>query len=190
MNFPFQASVYYGTNMHFQALYKSQMIGFSSELKYGMIPPLLLIVIASTLPAARQSEHSSSVTLSNLLFNVQGINDLAWSHCGRYLATASDDMTLRLWSSETGKCLRCLEGHTNYVYSCCFNPQDNMLVRFPLSLKIFQDLGMARKLYDVLLLAGCCFFPHSFDKAASGTKHCTACLRLTLQIPACLAQCK
>lgn len=61
----------------------------------------------------------------------QGINDVAWSHCGKYIATASDDMTLRLWNAGTGKCLRVLEGHTNYVFSCCFNGQDNMLVCSP-----------------------------------------------------------
>lgn len=58
----------------------------------------------------------------------QGINDVAWERTGRFLATASDDTTLRLWSAETGKCLRLLPGHTNFVFSCAFNPHGNMLV--------------------------------------------------------------
>jgi len=31
------------------------------------------------------------------------------------IVTASGDKTLRLWDMETGRCLRVMEGHTEYV---------------------------------------------------------------------------
>ena len=54
--------------------------------------------------------------------------DVAWAHNGRYLATASDDTTLRVWDAATGACLRELRGHTHYVFCCAFSSGDNMLV--------------------------------------------------------------
>lgn len=58
----------------------------------------------------------------------QGLSDIAWEHRDRYLATASDDTTLRLWEAATGECLRTLEGHTHYVFCCAFNPVKPILV--------------------------------------------------------------
>ena len=54
---------------------------------------------------------------------------MAWEASGRYICTASDDMTLRLWDTQSGACLRTLEGHTHYVFCCAFNPVMNALVR-------------------------------------------------------------
>ncbi len=59
----------------------------------------------------------------------QGLSDVCWNRAGSLLATASDDRTLRLWDVETGQSLRTLEGHTHYVFSCCFSEGGNLLVR-------------------------------------------------------------
>lgn len=60
--------------------------------------------------------------------HVAGINDVAWNCNSRYLATASDDLTAKIWDVETRKCLATYEGHTNYVFCCQFNPQSTILV--------------------------------------------------------------
>ena len=60
---------------------------------------------------------------------VQGVCDVAWTLRGHLLASASDDKTLRLWDGDTGACVRLLEGHTNFVFCCNFNPTGNYLVR-------------------------------------------------------------
>ena len=60
---------------------------------------------------------------------MQGISDLSWDALGEKLCTASDDFTLKLWDAAKGECLRTLEGHTSYVFCCCFAPIGNALVR-------------------------------------------------------------
>jgi len=66
--------------------------------------------------------------LRTLHGHTRGVNDVAWSPTAEYLATASDDKSLRIWDAETGAALVELRGHTNYVFSCAFSPQTNLLV--------------------------------------------------------------
>ena len=64
----------------------------------------------------------------NLCGHSRGINDITWSTNAQYVATASDDKTLRLWNVETGDAYVEFKGHSNFVFSCRFNPQSNLLV--------------------------------------------------------------
>jgi len=66
-----------------------------------------------------------------LVGHYRGINDVAFSPTAAYLATASDDKTLRLWDvsrGSSGDALVEFRGHSNFVFSCKFNPQSNLLV--------------------------------------------------------------
>ncbi|KAL8632503.1 hypothetical protein Q9189_001774 [Teloschistes chrysophthalmus] len=61
--------------------------------------------------------------------HLAGISTLAWSPDGRTLASGSDDKSIRLWDSVTGKAYPLqLVGHHNYIYSIAFSPKGNMLV--------------------------------------------------------------
>jgi COMPASS component SWD3 len=59
----------------------------------------------------------------------QGVNDVAWDPQGKYLATVSDDLRILIWDVETGQALRCMKGHSNYIYCCKFDPVGHLLVR-------------------------------------------------------------
>ena len=46
---------------------------------------------------------------------------------GNVLLTASMDFTAKLWSAESGECLRTLEGHQSSVMSAAFSPLFSVL---------------------------------------------------------------
>jgi COMPASS component SWD3 len=66
--------------------------------------------------------------LTSLVGHSRGINDVTWSPQAPYVATASDDKSLRLWDAHTGEALVEFRGHSNFVFCCKFNPQSNLLV--------------------------------------------------------------
>ena len=63
-----------------------------------------------------------------LVGHAGGLCDCAWSSDDKIIATASDDTSLMLWDSWTGKCIRLLAGHECSVTCCAFNlPSSNVL---------------------------------------------------------------
>lgn len=50
------------------------------------------------------------------------INRMAWSPDGQYLASPSDDNTIRIWNVEPEVCIAVLEGHEGSVYSVDWSP--------------------------------------------------------------------
>lgn len=70
---------------------------------------------------------------------------MAWAPDGKYVASASDDKSVRIWSLETVCCsphsscavhsnalqgteILALLGHTNFVFCVNYNPNSNLLV--------------------------------------------------------------
>lgn len=58
----------------------------------------------------------------------EGLSDIAWSSDSTFLASASDDATIRIWDVDRGVTVKTLEGHSSYVFCVNYNPHSNLLV--------------------------------------------------------------
>ncbi|KAG0371968.1 hypothetical protein BGX24_000918, partial [Mortierella sp. AD032] len=55
------------------------------------------------------------------------VYDVAFSPCGKLVASAGQDRTVRLWCARTGKPANILQGHTDAVLSIVFSPSGHQL---------------------------------------------------------------
>ena len=55
------------------------------------------------------------------------IGRIAWSPCGRFIASPSTDKTIRIWDANNGNCLKVLKGHTQRVVSVAWSPDGKQI---------------------------------------------------------------
>lgn len=60
--------------------------------------------------------------------HVDGVLALAFSPDGKWLASGSADMTIRIWDVATGRELQCIEGHDKTVTGVAFSPTGKQLI--------------------------------------------------------------
>lgn len=72
---------------------------------------------------------SSNGTEKVLRGHEAGVNDIVWlDDSGRYLASASDDCTIRIWDVEKESSINVLKGHDDFVFCLDQHPQHNILI--------------------------------------------------------------
>ncbi|MCB8766055.1 hypothetical protein LJE19_19740 [Planktothrix agardhii 1809] len=65
--------------------------------------------------------------MKTLIGHTESVFGVSFSPDGQRLATASDDKTVKLWDSTTGKEIKTLTGHTNSVFGVSFSPDGKLL---------------------------------------------------------------
>lgn len=65
---------------------------------------------------------------SQVLKNGDRVNAIAFNPRGSILASAGNDCSVRLWDAASGRALRELKGHTNWVSTVCFSGDGNSII--------------------------------------------------------------
>ncbi len=65
--------------------------------------------------------------LRTLTGHSEVVRSVVYSPDGRYLASGSQDKTIKIWEVATGKELRTLTGHSNSVFSVAYSPDGRYL---------------------------------------------------------------
>ena len=94
----------------------------SSNYFYGPLECWGNIIAASSICCIITLDAITGITISILSGHIEGITSLTFSLDGTFLASTSDDETIKLWDIQTGGIVKTFHGHTSGVCSASISP--------------------------------------------------------------------
>jgi len=79
---------------------------------------------------------------------------VAFSPDGRFIASGSDDTTVKLWEVSSGKLIRSLEGHQNWVRSVAFSPDRRFIASGSDDNTVIEQLAGQGEIVETRLSSG------------------------------------
>lgn len=74
-----------------------------------------------------EAKNGNDTCIRTMVRHSDKVRSVAFSPNGQYLASGSDDETVKLWLVESGECTRTMEGHSYDVLSVAFSPDGQYL---------------------------------------------------------------
>lgn len=76
---------------------------------------------------ASVAAHPGAGTRLNLNQHAGAVFGVAWSPNGSYIATASEDHTVKVWNAQNGELICAYTGHTDAVYALAWSPNSELI---------------------------------------------------------------
>ena len=100
------------------------------------------------------------------------IGRIAWSPCGRFIASPSADKTIRIWDAKNGECLKVLRQHDEETYELAWSPEGEVLASaFGGTIAVWntKSYGLTKKWDGHSAIVRCLLWSPDGTRLASGS---------------------
>ncbi|KAJ5739724.1 hypothetical protein N7533_012508 [Penicillium manginii] len=119
------------TRQHHFAIEKWPLQVYCSSLLFTPTQSKTRLQHQSQIPKWILGVHGMDIDWDSCIFTLQGhgegVNSIAWSQDGLYVASGSTDKTVKLWDTSTGQCISSIYGHEEGITSIAWSPDGTRL---------------------------------------------------------------